>query len=60
MIFDLLTLPQGRGQNCAVARSIHVSNSHQIWLDLSNVVEGDGIKDGRTDGQMDGRSLLLL
>ena len=57
MIFDLLAPPQGhrgRGQKqCAVARLIHVSNSHTKfgWIS-SNGLGGDSV----TDGQMDGRT----
>ena len=56
MIFDLLTPPQspmGRGQNnCAVARPIHVSNSHTnfVWISF-NGLGGDSITDRWTDGQ---------
>ena len=57
MIFDLLAPPKGpRGQDqkkCAVARSIHVSNSHTKfgWIS-SNGLGGDSVTDGRTDGRM--------
>ena len=55
MIFDLLAPaqgPRGRGKKkCAVARPIHVSNSHTKfgWIS-SNGLGGDSITDGRTDG----------
>ena len=59
MIFYLLTPPQGprgRGQKqFAVARPIHVSNSHTKfgWIS-SNGLGIDSIKDRRTDRRMDG------
>ena len=53
MIFDLLAPPQGptAGQKkCAVARPIHVSNSHTKcgWFS-SNGLGGDSLTDGRTE-----------
>ena len=53
MIFDHLTPPQGPrgGGGIAVARPIHVSNSHTKfgWIS-SNGVGGDSVTDGQTDG----------
>ena len=49
MIFD--PGPQGTGTKlCAVARLIHVSNSHTKfgWVS-SNGLGGDSVTDGRTD-----------
>ena len=53
MIFDILIPPQGpkrRGKKCAVARPIHVSNSHTkfSWIS-SNGLAGDSITDGQTN-----------
>ena len=53
MIFYLLTHPQGprgRGQKSAVARPIHVSNTHTKfgWIS-SNGLEGDSINDRQTE-----------
>ena len=58
MIFDLLALPRAPGggaKKCAVARPIHVSNSHTRfgWI-LSNGLGGDSVTDGWTDGRTDG------
>ena len=52
MIFDLFPPPhgpRGRGQKCAFARPIHVSNSHTKsgWIS-SDGLKGDSITDGRT------------
>ena len=50
MIFDLLAPPQGWGKkNVAVARHIHVSNSHTKfgWIS-SNGLGGDSVTDRRT------------
>ena len=61
MIFDLLAPPPGpRGlgqKKCAVARLIHVTNSHTKfgWI-LSNGLGGDGRTDIRTDRRTDGRT----
>ena len=61
MIFDLLSPPQGprgRGQKkSAVARPIHVSNSHTKfgWIS-SNGLGRDSVTDGRTDARTDGRT----
>ena len=49
MIFDLLDPPQAPGvgaKKCAVARPIHVSNSHTKfgWI-FSNVLGGDSVTD---------------
>ena len=43
-------------KKCAVARPIHVSNSHTKfdWIS-SNGLDGDSMTDGRTNGQTDGR-----
>ena len=55
MIFDLLApppSPRGWGQKkCAVARLIHVTNSHTKfgWIS-SNGLGGDSVRDRRTDG----------
>ena len=51
MIFDLLS---GAKKNFAVARPIHVSNSHTKfgWIS-SNSLGGDSITDRRTDGRTD-------
>ena len=53
MIFNLSTPPQGpkgRGQKIAVARPMHVSNSHtkfgSIW---SNGLGGESLMVGRTE-----------
>ena len=59
MIFDLLAPPQGprgRGQKkCAVARPIHVSNTHTIFGWISSYgLGGDSVKDERTDGRTNG------
>ena len=47
--------PGGGAKKCAVAHSIHVSNSHTKfgWIS-SNGLGGDSVTDGRTDGQTDG------
>ena len=55
MIFDLLAPPQGpRGRSqkkSAVARPIHVSNSHTKYGWISSIgLGGDRVTDGRTDG----------
>ena len=39
-------------KQCAVARPIHVSNSHTIDWISSNIL-GDSVRDGQTDGWMD-------
>ena len=54
MIFDFLAPPpgpRGRDQKCAVARLIHVTNSHTKfgWIS-SNGLGGDSVMDRRTDG----------
>ena len=52
MIFDLLAPPKspGGGGKCALARPIHVSNSHTKfgWIS-SNGLGGDSVTDGRTE-----------
>ena len=68
---DFLAPPQGlrgRGQKkCAIARPIHVSNTHtKFGWSSSNGLGGDSVTDrrtnqwteGRTDGRMDGRRRL--
>ena len=42
-------------KKCAVARLIHVSNSHTKfgWIS-SNGLGGDSVTDGQTDGRTDG------
>ena len=53
MIFDLMAPPQGAGpKKCAVARPIHVSNSHTKfgWIS-SNGLGGDSVTDRQTDGR---------
>ena len=49
MLFDLLAPPQGWGKKkCAVARPIHVSNSHIKFGWISpNGLGGDRMIDGR-------------
>ena len=62
MIFDLLAPPRAPGggaKKSAVARLIHVTNSHTKfgWI-LSNGLGGDIVTDGQTDGRTDGRRQL--
>ena len=48
--------PQGAGpKKCAVARLIHVTNSHIkfCWISF-NGLGGDSVMDGPTDGRTDG------
>ena len=55
MIFDLLTPPQGAGpkNKIAVARPIHVSNSHtKFGLISSNGLGGESITEGRMQAQV--------
>ena len=52
MIFDLLDFPKASGGGAkknAVARPIHVSNSHKIWLDFVNGLGGDSMMKGRRE-----------
>ena len=54
MIFEL---SGGGAKKYAVARPIHVSNSHTKfgWIS-SNGLGGDSVTDGRTDGRTDGQT----
>ena len=61
MIFDLLDPtpgPRGAGpKKCAVARLIHVTNSHTKFGWISpNGLGGDSVTDRRTNGQTDGQT----
>ena len=61
MIFDLLAPSQGVGKKiCAVARPVHVSNSHTKfgWIS-SNGFGGDSVTDGQTEAIAISPSLFL-